>query len=121
MALAELLGEIKSLPKQLSLRPLSSRIIFGAKETPYIANVTRWAWEPVGSGWPLNRLKQLDTALVEEEKQRPALSGVEPEKVKMVARLYEFERRYRNKNYAGAVNVLSNLLIHFSEQRANNE
>ena len=91
----------------------------GSKENPISANVTRWAWEPLGTSWPLNRLKQLDLALTEAAKQRAELEGADPEKAKLVARLYEFERRYQNKNYAGAVNVLNNLLNHFEEIQAN--
>lgn len=113
--LNRLLPKIEEMPKQLSLGSLNSRMTLGSKEDPRIANVTRWAWEPVGSAWPLNRLKQLDTALEEAAKDRIELLEVDPEKAKLVARLYEFERRYRNKNYAGAVNVLSNLLNHFAE------
>lgn len=118
VALQKILGDVAVLPSQLSLRPLSGRMTFGSKEDPRIANVTRWAWEPLGASWPLNRLKQLDLALTEAAKQRPELEGADPEKAKLVARLYEFERRYQNKNYAGAVNVLSNLLNHFEEMQA---
>lgn len=113
--LSKLLPKIEEMPKQLSLGSLNSRMTLGSKEDPRIANVTRWAWEPVGSAWPLNRLKQFDEALLEAAKDRVELVEVDPEMAKLVARLYEFERRYRNKNYAGAVNVLSNLLNHFAE------
>lgn len=113
--LSKLLPKIERMPKQLTLGSLNSRMTLGSKEDPRIANVTRWAWEPVGAAWPLNCLKQLDTALEETAKERVELVKVDPEMAKLVARLYEFERRYHNKNYAGAVNVLSNLLNHFAE------
>lgn len=113
-----ILVEINSSPKQLILRSLNNRLIFSYSDKTIISDVTRWAWEPLGSGWPLNRFKLLDEALIEAAKQRPELEGTDPEKAKLVARLYEFERRYQNKNYAGAVNVLSNLLNHFEEMQA---
>lgn len=56
--------------------------------------------------------------MIEAAAHRAELEGIDPEKAKLVARLYEFERRYQNKNYAGAVNVLSNLLNHFEEMQA---
>ena len=114
--LGRLLDEMKALPKQLTLWSLSSRMTLASADTLQIANVTRWAWEPVGAAWPLSALKQLDEALVEAQQKRPELSHVSPEQAKVVARLYEFERRYRNKNYTGAVNVLSNLLAYVSDQ-----
>lgn len=113
--LSKLLPKIEKMPKQLSLSSLNGRMTLGSKEDPRIANVTRWAWEPVGSAWPLNHLKQLDAALKEVSRNRMELFDVDPEMAKLVARLYEFERRYRNKNYAGAVNVLINLLNHFAK------
>jgi hypothetical protein len=113
--LAKILTEITGLPEQLNLNPLGSRMAFGSKDAPKLANVTRWAWEPLGSGWPLNRLKDLDQALAEAAIERAELVAVDPAKVNLVARIYEFERRYRNKNYAGAVNVLSILLKYYDE------
>lgn len=73
------------------------------------------SWEPLGSGWPLNRLKDLEQALTDAARARVELAAVDSEKVNLVARVYEFEQRYRNKNYAGAVNVLSILLKHYEE------
>lgn len=119
--LMQLLAEIKLLPKQLTLWPLSQRMTFSSSEMVQIADVTRWAWEPIGSAWPLDRLSQLDEVLSEAKKKREDLSKVSPEKAKIVARLYEFERRCRNKNYRGAVNVLSNLLIQCAEQYESKE
>lgn len=109
------LAEVYEIPKQLSINALATRMVFGSKEHPKLANVTRWAWEPLGSGWPLNRLKDLDQALAEAAIERAELVAVDPAKVNLVARIYEFERRYRNKNYAGAVNVLSILLKYYDE------
>lgn len=113
--LTKILADIAGLPEQLNLNPLGGRMAFGSKDAPKLANVTRWAWEPLGSGWPLNRLKDLDRALVEAALERAELVDVDPARVNLVARVYEFERRYRNKNYAGAVNVLSILLKHYDE------
>ena len=113
--LAKILTEITGLPEPLNLNPLGSRMAFGSKDAPILANVTRWAWEPLGSGWPLNRLKDLDQALAEAAIERAELVAVDPAKVNLVARIYEFERRYRNKNYAGAVNVLSSLRKYYDE------
>lgn len=103
------------MPKQLCLRSISSRMMFGSVENPQIVNVARWAWEPIGAAWPLRHLKQLDNALTKAAEKRDDLVSVNPEHAKIVARLYEFERRYRNKNYVGAVNVLSNLLNHYGK------
>lgn len=116
--LQEILTCVADLPSQLCLRSIGGRMTFGTTEHPKIANLTRWAWEPLGSGWPLNRLKQLDTALPEVGALRSELEGVDPDKVKLVARLYEFERRYRDKNYSGAVNILINLLAHYQEMKS---
>lgn len=113
--LTKILADITGLSEQLNLNPLGSRMAFCSKDAPKLANVTRWAWEPLGSGLPLNRLKDLDQALAEAAIERAELVAVDPAKVNLVVRIYEFERRCRNENYAGAVNVLSILLKHYYE------
>lgn len=116
-----LVSTIAKMPKQLSLANLAGRMTLATSRGAQLANVTRWGWEPVGSAWPLNALKNLPVALEKAAKQRHELAQVNPEWTKIVARLYEFERRYSNKNYVGAVNVLSNLLKHLQEVNLNHE
>ena len=110
-----ILAQICELPKQLSISALAIRMVFGSQDHPKLANVTRWAWEPLSFGWPLNRLKDLDATLADAATERSELVAVDPEKVNLVARVYEFEQRYRHKNYAGAVNILSILFKHYDE------
>lgn len=121
LKLDTLISTIEHMPKQLSLANLAGRMTLATSEGAQLANVTRWGWEPVGAAWPLTALKNLNGALEEAAKQRPELAQVDPEWTKIVARLYEFERRYSNRNYVGAVNVLSNLLKHLQELNASHE
>ena len=106
---------IEALPRQLYLPKLTNRAMYISQEKLFIADMSDWSWEPCGVGWPLSKLNELPRVLGSVAVSRKELHSVRVREVRLVARLYELEKRYSNKNYLGTVNVLLNLLKDFED------
>lgn len=111
-----IVAQQKKLPCQLVIRGLADRLMLQLGDGDIrLASATGWAWEPIGAGWPLRKRAHLAEALATAAQKRPELADVGFAHAFLNARLFEFERRYRNKNYVGAINVLINLLAAFDD------
>lgn len=72
----------------------------------------RWTVEPVGAGWPTGKapLAAIGPWLKDARAQRPALTAVSAEQIRLAALSFAFRRHYARQRYNSALNLLPAML-----------
>ncbi|MGP5311033.1 hypothetical protein [Vreelandella alkaliphila] len=97
---------VRSQPKQVVIPGIHQHLTGNVNNKPIIYNWTRWSWEPIGAGWPLDTTEdEFKKALNTASTHRKYLAPQNVKNAKLMALLYEFERRFNNKNYTDAIKL----------------
>lgn len=98
---------VRLQPRQVVIPRLHQHLVGDVGNKSLICNWTRWLWEPVGAGWPLNtNEEEFQRALNEAAVLRPYLAQVNAKLTGVIALLYEFERLWRIKKHTEVVKLI---------------
>lgn len=104
---------LQSLPLVLHQPDFSQDAIWVTeKGSPMLLNWGQWSLEPLGAGWPEapKGLKQLEPALIEAAKNRPALSRVTIKEAELSALAFALERECNRQRYVQALRLIPELV-----------
>lgn len=117
-ALQQLLLQLPALSMQLQRLPLFvatpdinvNTLYFGAQDGPFLLNWSRWYLDPVGAGWPIARLAQLETFFLQAAKEHEVLQGVALERVELAALAFALDAACTGQRYSEALDMLPAML-----------
>jgi hypothetical protein len=112
-ALGDIQHRLRGMPLQLR-NPGQNRGTLFLDENDRVVSIqwTRWALDPVGSGWPVaeRQLQKLPEVIDEAGVYRSALRTVTSDQVSLAALVFEFERLYQAQLYTDAIGAIPRIL-----------
>lgn len=110
--LPNILETVRKLPLMIMNPTVNpNTLLIDAENRLWITDWSRWALEPLGSGWPIapQSLNTLPEALRNASEQRPALQPVKAQDVALTALLFQFEKLCSQQLYLDALAFIPRL------------
>lgn len=97
----------RALPGQLVIPHLQFMRLDRVDDRVVLSNLSKWCWEPVGSGWPVALDSQAwEGVLARACTERSELARVSVAQARLMAFCHEFERLWRGRDFDGAVDLV---------------
>lgn len=105
---AEVVALASVMPGQLVIPQLQFMRLDRVDDRLVVSNLSKWAWEPVGAGWPVGIDSHVwDAVLARARKVRSELGQVTVEQARLMAACHEFERLWRGRDFGGALEMVT--------------